>query len=436
MKICVVGLGKIGLPLAVQFTLSGHQVLGCDIDPRVVDTVNRGIPGFPGEADLGSRLRAAISGGNLVGTTDTVAAVRHSEAVVVIVPLAVDDQDRPDFRALDAATSAIATGLRPGTLIVYETTVPVGTTRGRCLPMLEDGSGMARSDFLLAYSPERVFSGRVFSDLRRYPKLLGGLNEESSKAAKELYESSIEFEERSDLPEPNGVWVLDSLEAAELAKLAETTYRDVNIGLANQFARYAETIGVDIHQVIRACNSQPYSHIHKPGPGVGGHCIPVYSKFYTRSDPSGTIVRAARTLNADQPRHVAEMLTRALGQVAGARVAILGVSYRAGVKEASYSGAITIAGLLAERGATVMAHDPYFSDDEVRALGLVPYRTGDEVDAAIIHTDHKQYRSLRPADLPAVKVMIDGRAVVDSAAWEGVDLYTVGVGRRPPPGIN
>ena len=161
--------------------------------------------------------------------------------------------------------------------------------------MLEQGSGLtAGRDFHLVFSPERVLTGRVFADLRRYPKLVGGLDEAGATKAREFYEAVLEFDERPDLDRPNGVWDLGSAEAAELAKLAETTYRDVNIGLANQFARFADRHGIDVHQVIDASNSQPYSHIHRPGIAVGGHCIPIYPRLYLWNDPDATVVRAAR----------------------------------------------------------------------------------------------------------------------------------------------
>ena len=241
MNICVVALGKIGLPLAVQFATKGHRVIGADVDERVVDLVNAGAEPFPGEYDLDVRLKRAVDAGLLTATTDTAAAVAEAEAVVVVVPLFVDAEGVPDFGWMDAATKAIAQGLRPGTLVSYETTLPVGTTRTRWAPMLAEGSGLrAGEDFHLVFSPERVLTGRVFADLRRYPKLVGGIDEASTTRGVKFYEQVLDFDERPDLPRPNGVWDLGTAEAAELAKLAETTYRDVNIGLANQFARFSD----------------------------------------------------------------------------------------------------------------------------------------------------------------------------------------------------
>ncbi len=187
MKITVVGLGKIGLPLAVQFARSGHQVFGADVNERVVDLVNSGAEPFPGEANLAEYLKEVVSSGDLRATTDTTAAVADSDAVVVVVPLFVDDEARPDFGWMDSATTDIARGLKRGTLVSFETTLPVGTTRTRWKPMLEEGSGLTEgSDFHLVFSPERVLTGRVFADLRKYPKLVGGLSDAGAAAARGL----------------------------------------------------------------------------------------------------------------------------------------------------------------------------------------------------------------------------------------------------------
>ncbi len=203
----------------------------------------------------------------------------------------------------------------------FETTLPVGTTRERWKPMLEEVSGLTEGqDFHLVFSPERVLTGRVFADLRKYPKLVGGLSPEGAARATAFYEAVLDFDDRPDLVRPNGVWDLGSAEAAELAKLAETTYRDVNIGLANQFARFAATHGIDVYQVIEASNSQPYSHIHQPGIAVGGHCIPVYPRLYLWNDPEATVVAAARAANAGMPDYTIGLLEGAYGDLDGARV--------------------------------------------------------------------------------------------------------------------
>lgn len=426
MQICVVALGKIGLPLAVQFARKGHRVYGADVDARTVDVVNQGVPPFPNEAGLEEALAEVVTAGLLTATTDTTAAVADSNAVVVVVPLFVDSEAVPDFGWMDAATRAIGAGLRPGTLVSYETTLPVGTTRTRWAPMLAETSGLTPGeDFHLAFSPERVLTGRVFADLRKYPKLVGGIDEGSGRHAEEFYRAVLDFDERDDLPQPNGVWNLGSAEAAEMAKLAETTYRDVNIGLANQFARYADTVGVDVLKVIEACNSQPYSHIHRPGIAVGGHCIPIYPQIYLWNDPAATVVRAAREANTGMPHYAVELLAAACGDLTDVSVLVLGAAYRGGVKEAAFSGVFPIVAELQGRGARAYVSDPLYTPEELEALGLPAHR-GEPVEAAVIQADHREYATLSPEDLPGVTVLVDGRRVTDPLRWQGKTRLVIG----------
>ena len=435
MSVTVVGLGKIGLPLAVQFALSGMTVIGADTNPAVVDLVNSGQEPFPGEAHLADYLAECVAAGTMSATTDTADAVSRSHAVVVVVPLFVDADARPDFGWMDSATEAIGRGLRSEnqTLVCYETTLPVGTTRTRWKPMLERVSGLVEGvDFDLVFSPERVLTGRVFADLRRYPKLVGGLGDRGAHRAVSFYEQALQFDERVDLSRANGVWDLGSAEAAEMAKLAETTYRDVNIGLANQFARFAAANGIDIHKVIEASNSQPYSHLHQPGMSVGGHCIPVYPRLYLWNDPDATVVRAARAANAGMPAYTVGLAAAAAGgDLAGKRVVVLGAAYRGGAKETAFSGIFAAVDELAARGAVVLVHDPLYSDAELDRHGWAPFHLGEPVDVAIVHTDHAEYAALTAADFPGLVALVDGRARIDPAEFPGVRVVTVGKPDKP-----
>ena len=436
--VTVVGLGKIGLPLALQFASAGLTVLGADIDPRVVDLVNRGLEPFPGEHDLDRRLAEAVAAGRLQATADTADAVRRSGTVVVVVPLVVDEAAHPDFAAVDAATRDVARGLQPGTLVSYETTLPVGTTRTRLAPALAEGSGLTPGDDLfVVMSPERVFSGRIFADLARYPKLVGGIDEASTERGVAFYRRALTFDERHDLARANGVWSVGNTDAAELVKLAETTYRDVNIALANTFAVYADAIGVDFGLVAEAANSQPYSHLHRPGVAVGGHCIPVYPRLYLAGDPAACLVETAREVNEAMPEHVVDVLAERLRaadvELAGARVAVLGAAYRGGVKETFASGVFPLARLLAERGATPVVHDPLYSDEELARLGLEAHHLDEACDAAIVQADHAEYASLTPARFPGIRVIVDGRGTLDPANWTSIDHTTIGRTPRRTP---
>lgn len=428
MNVSVIALGKIGLPLAVQIASKGHRVRGVDINEETVRLVNEGLEPFPGEAELGVRLQAVITDGSLTATTDGVAAVAASDVVVVVVPLVVDEKSQPDYAAMDAATRTMARGLRPGTLVSYETTLPVHTIRQRFGPMLEEATGLTvGEDLFLCHSPERVYSGRIFSDLRRYPKLVGGTDPESARRAVEFYEAILDFDDRPDLARPNGVWDLGSAEAAELAKLVETTYRDVNIALANEFAIFADRIGVDVYRVIEASNSQPFSHVHQPGIAVGGHCIPVYPRFYLSTHPDARLPANARDVNEGMPTYAVDLLQQELGDLQGLRVAVLGAAYRGGVKETAFSGVFATVDALKARGALPVVGDPLYTDGELGELGFEPYHLGEAVDAAILQANHDEYRDLTPVELPGVKVLIDGRATVSPDVW-GTDIRRIVIG--------
>ena len=427
MRIAVVALGKIGLPLAVQFATKGHDVIGADVNPHVVEMVNRGEEPFPGEAHLADKLATVVGNGRLTATTDTAAACAVADAVVVVVPLFVNQKDEPEFKWMDAATEDVGRGLRPGTLVSFETTLPVGTTRQRWTPLLEKTSGLTEGrDFHVVFSPERVLTGRIFADLRKYPKLIGGLSDAGAQRATDFYQAVLDFDDRPDLARGNGVWDLGSAEAAEMAKLAETTYRDVNIGLANQFAIFAAANGIDVYKVIEASNSQPYSHIHRPGIAVGGHCIPVYPRLYLWTDSAATIVRAAREANAGMPAYAVHLAKEAYGPLTNARVVVLGAAYRGGVKETAYSGVFALVSALQAEGAIITVHDPLYTHQELSEKGLDPHHLGSEIDIAIVHTDHYAYYNLSPLDLPMVKVVVDGRKLLDPTNFESTNLITLG----------
>jgi len=428
MTTVVVGLGKIGLPLAAQFADRGHEVVGVDINDATVASVNAATEPFPGEAHLADHLARLVPVGRLRAVTDFADAIPTADVVVVVVPLFVDAEGRPDFGPMDRATGDIAAHLSPGTLVVYETTLPVGTTRTRWRPMLEEGSGLTEGqDFHVVFSPERVLTGRVFHDLRAYPKLVGGLSDTGVARAREFYEDVLTFDPRPDLQRPNGVWDLGSAEAAEMAKLAETTYRDVNIGLANQFAQFAARSGVDVHEVIEACNSQPYSHLHQPGIAVRGHCIPVYPRLYLSGDADATVVRSAREANASMPAYAVEVLARSYGDLTGARIVVLGAAYRGGVKETAFSGVFATVTALESHGAVVSVHDPMYTEEELASLGFLPHRLGCPVDAAVVQADHASYAALTPADLPGARVVLNGRPGLRLDPLVGaVELVTLG----------
>jgi nucleotide sugar dehydrogenase len=424
VRIAVVGLGHIGLPLAVQYASRGNDVLGIDVDRRVVDTLNGGHSPHEDERALVERVPQLVADGRLRATTWDGAELGGVETVVVIVPVVVDAERRIDFAAIDAATDDIAGRIGPGTLVVYETTLPIGTTRNRFGPKLAGGSGRSLDeDLFLAFSPERVLVGRVLTDLARYPKVVGGTSEESTRRAVEFY--------RAALDEGTEVWRVASAEAAEMTKLAETTYRDVNIAYANELARVAGRHGIDVMEVIGAANSQPYSHIHQPGVGVGGHCIPVYPHFLFNDDPDLRIPPLARQINEEMAGFTIDLVEDRIGSLDEQPVVILGVAYRGDVREDAFSSAFRLRDELLAAGAHVYAHDPYFDDSHLRELGLEPYHLEDpaEVRVAILQAAHDAYGELDPTALPGLELFVDGRNAVDRGPFEAAGVRYVGIGR-------
>jgi len=425
--VAVVGLGKIGLPLAAQFAGAGLRVIGCDISEEVVRTVNSGQSHVKEEPELEERVQAAVASGLLSATTKTAEAVAESNVVVVIVPLMVDEQRRIDYQAVDAATAAVAWGLQPDTLVIYETTLPVGTTRTRFAPVLESGPGLKLGrDFSLAFSPERVYSGRIFRDLKRYPKVVGGVTPGSTEHAVAFYTRALEGAV---------VMAVRDADTAELVKLMETTYRDVNIALASQFARFASERGLSADEATFAANTQPFSHIHRPGIGVGGHCIPVYPYFLIEAAHGDemSIPVEARRVNDGMAGWSLDRLETALGGLQGKRVLILGQSYRENVKETAFSAAIRLANNLRERGATALINDPLYTPEELSRYPGEPVAldTFPPFDAAIMQACHDQYKHLdwRGMAQLGFKVVLDGRNCLDPRAIQEAGMVYLGVGR-------
>jgi nucleotide sugar dehydrogenase len=411
MKIAVVGMGKIGLPLAVQYAKKENTVIGIDINPKTVELINKGLEPFPEEAHLKEYLADVVGKGLLKATLDYADGIKNADVVVVVVPLFVNDKAEPEFSAMDQATALIGSNLKKGSLICYETTLPIGTTRTRFVPSLEKQSGLqAGVDFNVVFSPERVFTGRIFEDLRKYPKIVGGITQECTNMGVNFYTQVLDFDIREDLPKPNGVWAVESTESAEFVKLAETTYRDVNIALANQFAMYADKIGVDVYEVIDSSNSQKFSHIHQPGISVGGHCIPIYPQFYLWSDPEASIVRKARETNSQMPMYFINEILKSFSSLKNLNVLVLGISYRANVKEIAFSGAVDLKNILAESGAKVFAMDPFYTKSEINEIG---FEYGDDAsqafDVVILHTNHREFSEIDFKKFSKGTKLLDGR---------------------------
>jgi len=361
MKIGIVGLGYVGLPLAVSFAEAGCAVLGLEVDPDKVEALNTGRSYIE---DIPDATLAPLSG-RLQATTE-VAELGECEAVVICVPTPLTDSREPDLTYLNEAAAALAGVLRESQLVVLESTTYPGTTRERLAPILERSGLEAGSGFHLAFSPERIDPGRTDYTVRSTPKLVGGLTPACAERARQLYELVCEQ-----------VVVLSTPEAAELAKLLENIFRSVNIALVNELSQLCERLGIDVWEVIEAAATKPFGFMRfDPGPGMGGHCLPVdpfYLAFKAREhDFYPEFIELAGKVNRSQPAYCVDRIARALNEdekaVKGSRVLLLGVSYKAGVGDIRESPALEIVSLLRERGAEVVYHDAFAP--ELAELGL------------------------------------------------------------------
>jgi UDP-N-acetyl-D-mannosaminuronic acid dehydrogenase len=309
--------------------------------------------------------------------------------------------------------------------VIFETTLPVGDTRDRFTPQLAEASGLTPDqDLLVAFSPERLYSGAALRNLATYPKLVGGIGPNSTARAAAFYDAVLDAE----------IVAMQSAEAAEFSKLADTTYRDVNIAFANELARYAERIGVDIHEVIAAANSQPYSHLHEPGLGVGGHCIPVYPHFLLSRAPELELVELSRRTNDGQVGVAIRALQHELGGLEGVPVLVLGLTYRHGVKELAYSRALPLIERLAHQGAVVSAFDPLLTADETARNGAAPWAWGERgpFRAIVTQTADPLFAQLDASWFPDLEVVFDGRdSLRELALPDTVSYRGIGVPARP-----
>jgi UDP-N-acetyl-D-mannosaminuronic acid dehydrogenase len=425
VPVAVYGLGKLGLPVASVFAERTGNVTGVDVDPDVVEAIRAGECPVENEPGLPELVAELVADGALSATTD--AAVVDASVHVLVVPTLLDEDDDPDLSVLVSALRDLARGLTPGDLVLVESTVPPGTSRWMAGPVLRASSGLADGEFGVAFCPERTQSGRALQDVRgAYPKVVGGTDDESGRAAALVYDELVDNEV---------VRVADAT-TAECVKLFEGVYRDVNIALANELARLADDLAVDVGEAIRVANTQPYCDIHSPGPGVGGHCIPYYPHFLTDAvDTDAPLIEQARATNDAMPTFTVQKLSELLEatgkSTAGARVAILGLTYRPGVPEVRKSPGVEVAHVLAGMGAEVCGVDPFA--DRIREAVSIPLVGPDrfeelarDLDAAVMVTPHREFEAFEWSRMPPM-VVVDGRDALNLSDTDHV-VYTIGDG--------
>ncbi len=413
MTVGIVGLGYVGLPLAVAFAEAGHEVVGVDSDPGRIEALAGGRSPVEDIAD--ERLGAIAD--SFEPSTDY-AALAPCDAVVLCVPTPLSGSHQPDLSYLRESARSLAAALAPGQLVVLESTSYPGTTREELLPVLEQGGRRVGEDFHLAFSPERIDPGRVDFTIRTTPKLVGGVTAECAERAAALYREICDE-----------VVVLSSPDAAELAKLLENIFRSVNIALVNELSQLCDQLGIDVWEVIGAASTKPFGFMRfDPGPGMGGHCLPVdpfYLAFKAReNDFYPEFVELAGKVNQAQPKFCVERIERILNDagkpVHGTRILILGASYKGGIGDTRESPALKIIGLLSERGAAVSYHDPYVAELPGQDLSSVELETGlAETDLLVIVTAHPgiDYK----AAVEAAPLALDLRGVTRDLGVDGVE---------------
>jgi len=425
--VAVYGLGKMGLPLAAVYADVTGNVVGADVDPDVVETVDRGdchVEREPGLPELVSDLHDREA---LRAVAEPAEAAAEAAIHVLIVPTPITDDDEPDLSILRAATRSVAEGLSPGDTVVVECTVPPGTTDGLVRETLLEESGLEAGEFGLAFCPERTSSGRALEDIRgAYPKVVGGVDAESRRVAELVY-GEINDE---------GVLPVSDATTAEAVKVFEGLYRDVNIALANELGQFADEMDVDVREAIETANTQPFCDIHDPGPGVGGHCIPFYPYFVIEPfETRAPLLRTAREVNDSMPEFTVRKLREELDaegtDLADASVLVLGLTYRPGVEEIRASPSLDIAERLTEAGADVYGVDPVLSAYD--AFELTPLSLSDiyerAFDGVVMVTPHEEFDEIRWPEVgrPGGSVVVDGR---DTLGLDDTDhrVYTIGTG--------
>jgi len=413
MKLCVHGLGYVGLATASLFANNGHEVVGYDTDPSVIETLQNGEVDLS-EADLEGYVRDALAT-NLTVSEVVVEADCH----VICVPTPYDNG--PELTYVEQAATAIGNVLRPGDTVVVESTVPPGTTAGLVTESLEASGPVAGEDFALAYTPETILPGNTVPELRNNDRIVGGIDNRSAELVCDLYGSVTSGQ----------IHCAPDATTAEFIKLSQNAFRDVNIAYANELARIAGEYGIDVRNAIDLANTHPRVDILNPGPGVGGHCLPVDPLFLSNGSERARLIETAREVNDEMAAHVVDQLREELGPLAGRRVAVLGIAYKGNVSESRNSPGLAVAHALkpaeldsrqiADGGSNAV--DVRLSDPHVEEPLLDLHPTDQALagaDAAIITAGHDEFRELDPSRVSGLlktDVIFDAVDVLDSDTW-------------------
>ncbi|WP_459191535.1 nucleotide sugar dehydrogenase [Halosimplex sp. J119] len=429
-SVYVHGLGYIGLPTAAMLANYGHQVVGYDVDEELVEQLSAGQISID-EPGLRAFVTEALDSGNLEVANEVAASKYH----IISVPTPFDHETKvADLQYVEEAGAAIKPHLRPGDSVILESTVPPGTTVNTLQPVLEESGYVAGRDFALIHCPETVLPGNIITELRENDRIIGGVNGVSTEAAVRLYDSFVEGE----------IHTTANATTAEFVKLIQNTYRDTNIALANELAKLARDYEIDSREAIELANEHPRVEIHQPGPGVGGHCLPIDPWFLGHNSDELDLISTAREINDGMTDYIIDIVESELGELDGKRVAILGVAYKGNVDDVRNSPGLRIARQLQGEASSaetavstdggelgsldIRLNDPHVDDQTLDLCPIDEAVSG--ADATIVATDHSEYEELDPE---LVSSQMDGTLLVDSkdiferSAWEaaGFDIIRI-----------
>ena len=421
-KIAIYGLGHIGLPTAAILADNNLQVIGADVNPKTVENINRGVCSFK-EPGLDELVKNVVENDKLKATTNLEEAARIADILIVIVPTPIDKDNNADLSYVISACESISKGLCRGNLVIIESTVPPETGINVVKDVLEKSNLKCGEDFYLAYSPERALPNNTLYEMTHNTRIVGGFNRESAELASRLYSYITEGD----------IITVKNMTSAEMVKLMENTYRDVNIALANEFALLCEKIDVDVNEVIKSANYHPRVNIHTPGPGVGGHCIPVDPYFLIelgrKYDVATRLLDASRYVNSYMPEHVLDLILKYKEDRDNYSIAILGMAYKGNVDDIRETPTIKLIELAGRLDFDVYVNDPFVDDDVIESFGVkaIEYEDALECDCVVLMTDHDLYKNLKP-EMLANKFIISTRPILDADEFRdrGVNFQAIG----------
>jgi UDP-N-acetyl-D-mannosaminuronic acid dehydrogenase len=381
-KICIIGLGYIGLPTAAMFATHGHKIVGVDVNNKVVDALNQGkITIYEPYLDI--LVQAAVTSGNLTGKV----VPEEADAFIIAVPTPITPDKTADMSCVKTAAEAIVPYLRKGNMVILESTSPPGTVNNLLLPILEKSGLKIGEDLLVAHSPERVLPGKILIELVENPRIIGGINQKSAEAVRDLYRTFVKGD----------IYLTDAT-TAEMSKLMENTYRDVNIALANELAILCENIGISAWEVIQLSNKHPRVNIHQPGPGVGGHCIAIDPWFIVEKDPdTARMIKLGRAINDSMPMHVlqkAKNIISGIPDISGkTKITILGISYKPNIDDTRESPIIKLINLFEEENDYELSiYDPHVANYKYMSKDV--YSASEGSHLLILGVNHEVFNKI------------------------------------------